>query len=66
MTVERDDQPKLKIKEVAERVGLSVSTVRNYYRDRDSGFPQPVIVGKRALRWRLSDVDHWLQTRPSR
>ena len=51
----------LKQAEVLEAVGLSRQFV---YKLRKSGsFPEPVILGKAALRWRKSEIDTWMASR---
>lgn len=52
--------------QVAERCGVSVHTVRNYYRGRLHSFPQPKKLGNRTLRWSAHAIDQWLKSRPSR
>ena len=49
--------------EVEERTGLSRSSL---YRKMRSGgtFPLPLKVSERAVRWRSSDIDHYIETRP--
>lgn len=46
---------------VAERVSLSKRSVRRAVLSGD--FPPPLVVGKRAIRWRREDVDLWLASR---
>ena len=48
--------------EVRARCGLSRSSV--YRQMRHGSFPTPLQVGKRAVRWRQSEIEHWLATRP--
>ena len=48
--------------EVRARCGLSRSSL--YRKMRDRSFPTPLQVGVRAVRWRESEVEHWLATRP--
>ena len=31
---------------------------------RDRGFPRPLVVGDRSVRWRASEVAAWLEARP--
>ena len=48
----------LRIKTVAEQVGLSVATI---YRKLDEGqFPQPVRLGARCTRWKAADIRAWV------
>ena len=55
--------PKLmKRPEVEAAVGLSTASI---YRLMDEGaFPRPIRIGKRAVRWRGTDLDSWLESRP--
>ena len=49
-------------RQVEVRCGLSTSSI---YRFGRSGlFPEPVRVGRRAVRWHESEIDAWLATRP--
>ena len=48
---------------VEKMVGLSRSSI---YSAMDRGlFPRPIKLGPRAVGWRLSDVEDWLETRPT-
>ena len=44
------------------RVGVSRSRI--YCEMRAGPFPEPVKIGKRAVRWRVSDLDEWAASRP--
>ena len=48
--------------EVQARCGISRTTI--YKQMRAGLFPDPVRVGTRAVRWRESDVQSWLASRP--
>ncbi|MFS1873309.1 helix-turn-helix transcriptional regulator [Enterovibrio norvegicus] len=51
----------LRLKEIAELVGLSKSTI---WRLRQEGlFPEPLQLGARAVGWYESDVMDWLKSR---
>ena len=52
----------LTIKEVTEICGISRSTIHRLM--KRGLFPLPVRVSPRAVRWRKSDIDRWLATRP--
>ena len=52
----------LRREEVQERTGLSRSAI--YRLMREGGFPLPHRVGRRAVRWRESDLQTWLASRP--
>lgn len=52
----------LRLPEVIDLVKKSRATI---YRDIKRGeFPQSINIGRRAVAWRLSDLDMWLDTRP--
>ena len=52
----------LRRRQVEEMAGLSRSSV---YRLMQEGvFPRPVRVGSNAVRWRLSDIIRWIESRP--
>ena len=54
--------PLLTRTEVEERIRLGRSAL---YRMLSTGqFPRPLRIGPRAVRWRASEVDRWLQERP--
>ena len=47
--------------DVQQITGLATSTI---YRDMSRGtFPRPVLLTGRAVAWRASDVEQWLETR---
>ena len=48
--------------QVEARCGLSTSSV--YRLMREGLFPEPIRVGRRAVRWPASEIDEWLATRP--
>ena len=52
----------LRLSEVLARCGLSRSTL--YRQMGDGAFPWPLRVGVRAVRWRESEIDSWLASRP--
>ena len=52
----------LRREEVEERFGLSRSWI--YSEMRAGRFPEPVRIGKRAVRWRVADLDEWAAGRP--
>lgn len=51
----------LRIREVAVRVGLGVSTVKKYV--ALGTFPKPVHITPRAIGWYTDEVDAWLAAR---
>ena len=48
----------LRLPAVKSRTGLSRSTI--YTRMATGDFPKPVALGRRAVRWLSSDIDHWI------
>ncbi len=52
----------LRREEVEERFGVSRSWI--YCEMRAGRFPEPVKIGKRAVRWRVIDLDEWARDRP--
>ena len=52
----------LRRRQVEEMTGLSRSSV--YRLMQDGEFRRPVRVGSNAVRWRLSDIVDWLESRP--
>ncbi len=47
---------------VEEVTGISRSSI---YRLKERGeFPQPVRVGRTAVRWKESDIAEWIESRP--
>ena len=51
----------LRIREVVERTGLSRSTI--YARLGQGGFPRPVSLGGRTVRWIEAELDEWIAER---
>ena len=52
----------LRRREVQRFTGLSRSSI--YRLMEISDFPRPVRIGPRAVRWKLSDITAWLESRP--
>ena len=48
----------LKLRQVCLVTGLSKSSV--YAMLKESRFPEPIRLGKRCTRWRMSDVQGWI------
>ena len=49
-------------REVQQACGLSKSTL---YRLMRSGyFPEPLKIGPKAIRWRLDEIQEWVESRP--
>ena len=62
MTATRPDDRLLRLREVLALCGLSRSTV--YRQMGERAFPLPLKVGVRAVRWRESEIEDWLASRP--
>ena len=59
----REDAVKLMTRrEVEETVRLGRSAI--YKLMREGVFPIPIRVGSRSVRWRASEIDEYLETRP--
>ena len=52
----------LRREEVEQRFGVSRSWI--YCEMRAGRFPEPVKIGKRAVRWKVVDLDEWAAGRP--
>ena len=52
----------LRREDVEERFGVSRSWI--YSEMRAGRFPEPVRIGPRSVRWRVSDLDEWSDGRP--
>lgn len=64
MAKENQTSTKLSIlrrKQVEARTGLSRSTIYDFI--KAGTFPAPVSLGSRAVGWRSSDVEEWLESR---
>lgn len=55
------DEKFLRRPEVMERVGYRCSTI--YALMKKGEFPQAYQLGPRAVGWRLSDIDGWIESR---
>ena len=49
----------LRLREVQTLTALGRSTIYRLMRDAGS-FPEPLKIGPRAVRWRVSDIQAWL------
>ena len=49
----------LGMREVLALLSVSRSTLNRWI--QDGAFPRPVKLGKRAVRWRRADIEHWLK-----
>ncbi|WP_243721972.1 helix-turn-helix transcriptional regulator [Meridianimarinicoccus aquatilis] len=54
----------LRRREVEARVGVSRSTLYEWMKQGE--FPLPIKLGKRAVAWRESDINGWLDSRKTR
>tara|TARA_B100000780_G_scaffold251179_1_gene197695 strand:+ start:640 stop:873 length:234 start_codon:yes stop_codon:yes gene_type:complete len=52
----------LSASQVANRLGLSRTSIWRYLRD-DPNFPQPYRFGKTTRRWSLAEIQEWEQSR---
>ena len=52
----------IKVGEVAEILGIGTSTVWKYSK-QNAGFPQPLPISARSTRWRLSDVEKFVDSK---
>ena len=59
---DRKAQELLRREEVEQRFGVSRSWI--YCEMRAGRFPEPVRIGKRAVRWKVVDLDAWAAGRP--
>ncbi|MBU3669931.1 MAG: AlpA family phage regulatory protein [Polynucleobacter sp.] len=51
----------IRLKSVQDLTGLCKSSL--YANLRNGSFPSPVRIGKRAVAWKLSDIDQWIKSR---
>ena len=54
----------LDIKQVAERIGMSATTIHHKRRTHKDEVPPAIRIG-RKLFWRPKDVDQWIDNRPT-
>ena len=52
----------LRRREVEKITGMSRSSI--YRLMQEGEFPRPVGVGPRAVRWKVSDIEAWIESRP--
>ena len=52
----------LRREDVEALLGVSRSWI--YAEMRAGRFPEPVKISKRAVRWRVADLDEWMSSRP--
>ena len=56
-----DKETLLQLKPVVKRTGFGKSTIYAWMNSDPPKFPKPVRVGGRAVRWRESDIDRWIE-----
>ncbi len=52
----------LRIADVMALTGISRVTIHRLR--KASAFPEPLRIGPRAVRWRESEIRHWMETQP--
>ena len=56
-------EPKvLRVTEVSRLIGVSKATLYRWI--KAGGFPRPLQLGPRAVRWPKDEIDEWLRNRP--
>ena len=58
--IAQSEERLLNIDQVSALIGLSRAAV--YTEIRDRGLPNPVRLGKKAVRWRLSELVAWMDS----
>ena len=58
----KEEERLLNVKEVIKLIGVSRTTLHRMVVSHQ--FPQPIRVGQRATRWRLSEVLEWMSSCP--
>ena len=53
----------LSVKEVSAIAGVSRSAI--YSGINEGHFPRPIKLGKKSVRWRVSDIEKWLAELPA-
>ena len=56
------NHPLMRRKEVERMTTLSPSTI--YRLMQEEGFPEPIKIGPRAVRWGREEIEEWLASRP--
>ena len=51
----------LRLPDVMEKVGLKRSSIYAYV--QKNAFPQPVLLGARAVGWKSDEIDAWIDQR---
>ncbi len=55
----------LRLPSVEAVTGLKKTTIYTHMANKADPFPAPIRIGARAVAWRLSDVEAWIEARPS-
>ena len=63
MTPLKDGEQLLTIRDVCSIARISRTMVYNAM--NDGAFPRPVRLGRKAIRWRASDIERWLAELPA-
>jgi prophage regulatory protein len=48
--------------QIAERCGVTRDTIRNWHRN-DPSFPRSIKISPGCTRWRIAEVDAWIESR---
>jgi len=51
-----------KLETVKKFTGLSKSSIYSFI--KNGSFPSPIRIGKRAVAWRIEDLEKWVNSRP--
>ena len=54
----------LRLKDVIDKTGLSRSSIYQFM--KDDQFPKSIPLGARAVGWRESDLDQWIEKQASK
>jgi prophage regulatory protein len=55
----------LRLPAVESLTQLKKTTIYTHMANKADPFPAPIRIGARAVAWRLSDVEAWIEARPS-
>ena len=51
------------IKKVAQKLGVSINTIRRWADEGMEGFPKPIHAGPKLLRWEATAILEWIEER---
>jgi len=54
------DEQLLRILAVTQKTGMARSTI--YNKIKRNQFPRPVVIGRRLVAWRQSDINKWIES----